>query len=129
MARSSAVAELLNTLWAFPSNGETGSGSMEDKVVHVDYPASVPNFLYLMMIGQRPSPEDDPYQLDGFDREVTKWAMKFLLNTKGLWGAELALSNWINTEAENPEASEMLAQAIQKIGSSRRLLELVIERN
>ena len=100
-----------------------------DKVVRLDYPASVPNLLYLMMTGQRLSPNDDPYRLDGFDREVSKWAMKFLLNTKGLWGAELALNNWINTEAQNPETRETLVQAIQKVGSSRRLLELVIERN
>ena len=100
-----------------------------DKIVRVDYPASVPNLLYLMMTGERLSLNDDPYRLDGFDREVAKWAMKFLLNTKGLWGAELALNNWLNTEAENPEARGMIAQAIQKVGSSRMLLELVIERN
>ena len=94
--------------------------------MRLDYSASVPNLLYVMMTGQRLSPKDDPYRLDGSDREVAKWAMKFLLNTKGLWGAELALNNWMSTEGENPKAREMVAQAVQKVGSSRRLLELVI---
>jgi hypothetical protein len=85
-----------------------------DKVVRLDYPASVPNLLYLMMTGQRLSPNDDPYRLDGFDREVSKWAMKFLLNTKGIWGAEKALQNWIDTESKDSLAGDMVAQAIEK---------------
>ena len=44
-----------------------------------------------MMTGQRLSSRDDPYRLDGFDREVAKWGMKFLLNTKMTMGSRLAL--------------------------------------
>jgi hypothetical protein len=97
------------------------------RVVCLDYPASVPNLLYLMMTGKRLI--EDPYSLDGLDRFVGKQVMKFLINTKGFQGAEQALKNWLNDARSCPKEITIICDAIKKLGSKRNLLELVVSRN
>ena len=99
----------------------------ESKVVCIDYPASVPNLLYLMMTGKRLT--EDPYSLDGLDRFVGKQVMKFLMNTKGFQGAEMALKNWLYDEDSCPRETMIVSDATKKLGSTRNLLELVLARN
>ena len=99
----------------------------ESKVVCIDYPASVPNLLYLMMTGKRLT--EDPYSLDGLDRFVGKQVMKFLMNTKGFQGAEMALKNWLFDEGSCPRETMIVSDATKKLGSTRNLLELVLARN
>jgi len=97
------------------------------RVACLDYPASVPNLLYLMMTGKRL--DEDPYSLDGLDRFVGKQVMKFLMNTKGFQGAEMALKNWLIDEHSCPKETVMVSSAIESLGSERKLLELVVARN
>jgi hypothetical protein len=97
------------------------------RVVCLDYPASVPNLLYLMMTGKRQA--EDPYSIDGLDRFVGKQVMKFLINTKGFQGAEMALKNWLIDAGSCQKETMIVSDAIKKLGSERNLLELVVSRN
>jgi hypothetical protein len=99
------------------------------KVACLDYPASVPNLLYRMMTGERLSPTEDPYAIDGLSRLVGKQSMKFLLNTKGFKGAEIAMKNWLTDNKSCPKETLVVSEAVAKLGSVRNLLKLVVARN
>jgi hypothetical protein len=97
------------------------------RVACLDYPASVPNLLYRMMTGKRL--DEDPYSIDGLGRFVGKQVMKFLINTKGFLGAEMALKNWLIDAGSCQKETMIVSDAIKKLGSERNLLELVVARN
>ena len=42
--------------------------------------------------------------------------MKFLMNTKGFQGAEMALKNWLIDERSCPKETMIVSRAIEKFG-------------
>jgi len=107
-------------------------------VVALDYEASEPNLLYLMMTGQRLSPDGDAYAVEGLERKVVKRFMTLMLNTKEEYGAVSAMKNWLNEDERNvlpyrkskEKADKVLVeQAIQQHGSIETIIRMIVERN
>jgi len=107
-------------------------------VVALDYEASEPNLLYLMMTGQRLSPDGDAYAVEGLERKVVKRFMTLMLNTKEEYGAVSAMKNWLNEDERNvlphrkskEKADKVLVeQAIQQHGSIEKIIRMIVERN
>ena len=99
------------------------------KTVSLDYPASEPNILYKMMTGERLSPHGDPYEVDGLEREAVKAYFTIMLNTKGIFGAEEAVKNWLKKKSVKPEKKAPAIAAEKKLGSKRAVIEAIVKRN
>jgi len=107
-------------------------------VVALDYAASEPNLLYLMMTGHRLFPDGDPYAIDGLERRAVKRFMTLMLNTKDECGASAAMKNWLyedeRTVLPHRKAKEradkvLVEQAIQQHGSIEKIIRMIVERN
>jgi hypothetical protein len=107
-------------------------------VVALDYEASEPNLLYLMMTGRRLSPDSDPYTIEGLERRAVKRFMTLMLNTKDVYGAVSAMKNWLNEDERKvlphrkmkEKADKVLVElAIQQHGSIEKIIRMIVERN
>ena len=99
------------------------------KTVSLDYPASEPNILYLMMTGQRLYPDGDPYEIDGLEREAVKTYFTIMLNTCGMFGAAQAVSNWLKDDSVSDEEKAPVIAAEESFGSKQTIIKAIVERN
>jgi hypothetical protein len=99
------------------------------KTVSLDYPASEPNILYQMMTGERLSPHGDPYEVDGLERKAVKRYFTIMLNTKGIFGAQMAIENWLLKKSVKPEKKAPAIAAEKKLGSKKAVIEAIVKRN
>ena len=95
--------------------------------VSVDYPASVPNILYLALTGQRLYP-DDPYEVEGIPRIAAKKYFNIMLNRSSKNDADRAIKNWAKNEATKKEL-EAHEKAMQRFRNRNAIMDAVLERN
>ena len=100
-----------------------------EKTVALDYPASGPNILYLMMTGSRLSPLGDPYDVAGIERPAVKQCLTIMSNTPNIYAAKGAISKWLKTGKERIEAKPAARAAIRKFGSIMAVINAILGRN
>ena len=101
----------------------------DQKTVALDYPASGPNILYLMMTGSRLSPAGDPYDVDGIERDAVKQYLTIMANTPNKYAAAGAISKWLTKGKERSEAKPAARAAEKKFGSKEAVINAILERN
>jgi len=99
------------------------------KTVALDYPASGPNILYLMMTGSRLSPDGDPYDVDGIERVAVKQYLTIMANTSNIYAAEGAVSEWLKKGKKRLKAKPAARAAERKFGSKKAVIKAILERN
>ena len=98
-----------------------------EAVASVDYPASVPNVIYLHLTGKRLYPED-PYEVEGLGRRSVKAVMNMMLNNDSQYHAVGAMEKYRKKEMTKPE-NEQLDKEIKAFGSLEQIMDAVAERN
>ena len=99
------------------------------KTVALDYPASEPNILYLMMTGKRLSPDEDPYSVDGLERKEVKSFFTIMLNTRSIQGAVKALENYLSNKRVSDEDKSPIISAEKKLGTKEKVIHAILDRN
>ena len=97
--------------------------------VALDYAASGPNILYLMMTGKRLYPHGDPYDVEGLERDVVKQYLTIMVNTPNIFFAEGAVSKWLAKGKERIEAKPDAIAAEKKLGSKGAVINAILKRN
>jgi|GEM_PF-2350262 len=99
------------------------------KTVALDYRASGPNILYLMMRGSRLSPDGDPYDVDGIERVAVKQYLTIMANTSNIYAAEGAVSKWLKKGKKRLKAKPAARAAERNFGSKKAVMKAILERN
>ena len=99
-----------------------------EKTVALDYPASGPNILYLMMTGSRLSPLGDPYDIAGIDRPAVKQCLTIMSNTPNIYAAVGAISNWLKDGKQRIEAKPATRAAIREFGPIMAVINAILKR-
>ena len=99
------------------------------KTVALDYQASGPNILYLMMTGKRLSPDGDPYDVAGIERSAVKQYLTIMANTPNKYAAAGAVSKWLKEGKERVEAKPAAIAAEKKFGSKEAVINAILKRN
>ena len=97
-----------------------------EPVVAVDYPASQANVLYKQVTWEFLHPED-PYKVDGLQRDTVKHLMQMMLNNASRRGASMAAK--ANLASLKKSATEAFESDSQKHGGIAAMMKLIEERN
>ena len=77
----------------------------------------------------RLSPDVDPYDVDGIERDAVKQYLTIMANTSNTYAAEGAVSKWLKKGKKRLKAKPAARAAERNFGSKKAVIKAILERN